>query len=65
MASIPVTFKIEAAEAFEPIYMRALFETGYRMAEGGFPWLTTLPMLEELAATPKAPPTAQQDRTQR
>ena len=37
-AIIPDDFTLEAAEMFDPMYMRALFELGYELAREGYPW---------------------------
>jgi len=38
LAYIPDDFTMEAKELFDPEYMGQLFDLGYRMAEGGYPW---------------------------
>ena len=38
LAFIPEDFKMEPKEEFDPEYMRGLFDLGYRMAQGGYPW---------------------------
>jgi predicted patatin/cPLA2 family phospholipase len=38
LAFIPEDFKMEPKEEFDPEYMRRLFDLGYRMAQGGYPW---------------------------
>jgi hypothetical protein len=35
---IPLDFKIEPKEEFDPAYMKALYEVGYQMARNGVPW---------------------------
>jgi len=43
LAYIPATFKVPHEDAFDPNYMRPLFETGYKMARNGYPWEKTPP----------------------
>jgi len=43
LAYIPETFTLEAQEAFDPVYMSALFELGYQEALAGYPWKKTPP----------------------
>jgi len=38
LAFIPEDFTIKSKELFDPEYMSQLFDLGYRMAEGGYPW---------------------------
>jgi predicted acylesterase/phospholipase RssA len=38
LAFIPENFQMESKEEFDPEYMRRLFDLGYRMAQGGYPW---------------------------
>ena len=38
LAFIPEDFKMESKEEFDPEYMSRLFDLGYRMAQGGYPW---------------------------
>ena len=38
LAFIPSDFEQEPSEPFDPVYMSALFERGYQMARGGYPW---------------------------
>lgn len=38
LAYIPPDFTEEPAEGFDPVYMGKLFELGYEMAIGGYPW---------------------------
>jgi hypothetical protein len=45
-AAIPADFQHEKHEQFDPKYMRALFEVGYRMAERGDPWHKAPPGFE-------------------
>jgi predicted patatin/cPLA2 family phospholipase len=43
LAFIPADFKEESNESFDPIYMGKLFNLGYKMAKGGFPWMNSPP----------------------
>jgi hypothetical protein len=45
LAFIPATFNEKPAEAFDPVYMKSLFDVGYKQAVGGYPWQKTPPML--------------------
>jgi len=49
LAFIPPTFDEQPAEAFDPIFMTALFEEGYRLASqsGGYPWSSAPPGIGE------------------
>ena len=38
LAYIPEVFDQKPEEDFDPVYMSALFDLGYRMAENGYPW---------------------------
>ena len=38
LAFIPEDFKMEPKEEFDPEYMSRLFDLGFRMAQGGYPW---------------------------
>ena len=38
LAYIPDSFDVESEEEFDPVYMRALFDLGFRMARDGYPW---------------------------
>ena len=38
LAFIPEDFKMESKEEFDPEYMSRLFDLGFRMAQGGYPW---------------------------
>ena len=40
LAFVPEDFDVEASEPFDPAYMKALFELGYRLAREGIPWNT-------------------------
>jgi hypothetical protein len=39
LARVPPEFDRKSAEPFDREYMRALFERGYAMARGGYPWI--------------------------
>lgn len=43
LAYIPAAFARPSNEPFDSTYMQALFELGYDMARGGYPWETTPP----------------------
>ena len=43
LASIPASFKVKSASAFDPAYMKALFEVGHRMGQQGNTWARTPP----------------------
>jgi hypothetical protein len=38
LAYIPDNFDLKPKEAFDPAYMKQLFEIGYQLAKGGYPW---------------------------
>lgn len=38
LAYLPSDFTDEPSEGFDPVYMKKLFDRGYRMALGGYPW---------------------------
>lgn len=46
LAYIPNGFKVESKEAFDPTYMTALYQVGYDLARGGYPWAKTPPGFE-------------------
>lgn len=46
LAYIPSDFEVEAKEAFDPVYMKALFDLGYEAAKSGYPWSKTPPGLD-------------------
>jgi len=48
LAFIPRSFDRHADEPFDRDYMNALFEFGYGLARGGYPWATRPPRLVEL-----------------
>ena len=43
LASIPASFTAQSAQPFDPIYMKALFEVGYRLGQQGNAWTRTPP----------------------
>ena len=43
LAYIPSGFTEEPKESFDPVYMRKLYDLGYRMALEGYPWEKTPP----------------------
>jgi hypothetical protein len=45
LAIIPATFNEKPAEAFDPVYMKQLFDVGYKQAVAGYPWQKTPPGL--------------------
>ncbi len=47
LAYIPSTFTVESKEAFDPVYMEALFKAGYEQAKNGYPWLKAPPAYEQ------------------
>jgi hypothetical protein len=49
LASIPPSFGVPSTQIFDPAYMKALFEEGYRLGRGGDPWVRSPP--ESGAAT--------------
>ncbi len=44
-AAIPDDFTEKPAEFFDPVYMQKLFELGYELARGGYPWSAQPPGL--------------------
>lgn len=63
LAFIPATFNVAPKESFDPVYMKALFDVGYRAAANGYEWSKVLPGFasgdQEIAAPAGAPPTGQ------
>ena len=45
LAYIPPTFKTPHRTEFDTVYMRALYDLGYSMAEKGYPWTKKPPVL--------------------
>lgn len=45
LAFIPPTFQTPHVTDFDPPYMKALYRTGYQLAEKGYPWETEPPVL--------------------
>ncbi len=43
LAYLPETFTDEPEEAFDPAWMRKLFDIGYEMGKAGYPWSKTPP----------------------
>ncbi len=43
LAYIPADFTEKPSEAFDPVYMKALFEHGFEMARDGYDWMKTPP----------------------
>jgi predicted acylesterase/phospholipase RssA len=46
LASVPSDFDIRTDEPFDQKYMKALFDRGYEMGKGGYPWVKSLPGLQ-------------------
>ena len=38
LAYIPSEFAVVPTEAFDPVFMRKLFDLGYDAAKAGYPW---------------------------
>lgn len=51
LAFIPATFKEQAKEDFDKVYMGKLFQVGYDLAKNGYPWQKTPPMFETAPET--------------
>ena len=47
VAFMPADFDMEMKEAFDPEYMSALFDEGFRLAKDGYPWMKSPPGEEE------------------
>jgi hypothetical protein len=45
LAYIPPTFKTPHTKDFDTVYMRALYDLGYDMAEKGYTWSKKPPVL--------------------
>ncbi len=43
LAYIPADFTEKPSEAFDPVYMKALFEHGFEMGRDGYDWMKTPP----------------------
>lgn len=43
LASIPASFTAQSTQTFDPAYMKALFDVGYRLGLGGKAWVTAPP----------------------
>jgi hypothetical protein len=58
LASIPEDFQSNAKEAFDPVAMKRLFDTGFDLAKGGYPWRPLPPGLTERCVLVPATATA-------
>jgi len=47
LAYIPADFDETPEEQFDPIYMKKLFDVGYELAKGGYPWKKLPPEMED------------------
>lgn len=47
LAAIPADFKMKSPEPFDQRYMRALYDTGHRAGQLGYPWMKAPPGLEK------------------
>ena len=45
LAYIPADFHDTSTQSFDPVYMTKLYDLGYQMAAGGYPWQKTPPRL--------------------
>jgi hypothetical protein len=43
LASIPASFTVQSTKPFDPVYMKALFEVGYKLGRQGSAWARTPP----------------------
>ncbi|WP_373506502.1 patatin-like phospholipase family protein [Thiocapsa sp.] len=43
LAYVPEDFSVKSDEPFDPVYMSALFDLGYRLAKEGYPWAKVPP----------------------
>ena len=43
LASIPASFTAQSTQSFDPAYMKALFEVGYRLGQTDKVWARTPP----------------------
>ncbi len=48
LAYIPASFKVKSKEAFDPVYMSALFQLGYDLAKAGYHWDKSPPGFETM-----------------
>jgi hypothetical protein len=55
LASIPPSFTQKGSQSFDPVYMKALFEVGYRLGLGGNAWVDTPPEAVIVEAGPPQP----------
>ena len=55
LIAVPETFSEKPKQAFDPVYQKALFETGYKMGRGGIGWMKVPPELLPTPPTPRAP----------
>ena len=55
LASIPASFTAESKQSFDPTYMKALFDVGFRVGLAGKAWVRTPP---EAVAVPSARPSS-------
>jgi predicted patatin/cPLA2 family phospholipase len=53
LAYIPGSFKDEPEEAFDPVYMKKLFDLAFERAKGGYPWDNVPPGYDREAAEPE------------
>jgi predicted acylesterase/phospholipase RssA len=43
LAAIPADFAVKQTEVFDPVYMKELYEVGYQLGRGGYPWMRIPP----------------------
>jgi predicted acylesterase/phospholipase RssA len=43
LAAIPGNFATKQTEVFDPVYMKELYEVGYQLGRGGYPWMRIPP----------------------
>jgi hypothetical protein len=55
LASIPLSFTQKGSQPFDPVYMKALFEVGYRLGLGGKEWVRTPPEAVTVEVSPPQP----------
>ena len=46
LAYIPADFHDTSTQAFDPVYMTKLYDLGFRLAQGGYPWRKTPPRMD-------------------